>query len=226
MHKTHLPLTIWFWAIYRSSGDKRGISATQLAAELDLSYESAWYLLYRIRKAMGQREHNYFLSGITELDDTYYGGTVQGSKRGRGTDKMKIMVALSKSKDGRPKYLKMQVMDCLKGETVGTFAKANIEYGSAIQSDGYHSYRKPLADGYDHQFKLFDSNTEMLHWLHIVVGNMKTFLLGTYHGNCKKNLQMYLNEFCYRFNRRAFKDELFSRLLHAVTESNILGVAV
>lgn len=226
MHKTHLPMTIWFWAIYRSSGDKRGISATQLATELELSYESAWYLLYRIRKAMGQRDHDYFLSGITELDDTYYGCTDQGGKRGRGTDKMKIMVALSKSEAGRPKYLKMQVIDNLKGESVGAFAQVNIEYGSIIQSDGYRSYRKPLADGYDHQFELFDSDTEMLHWLHIVVGNMKTFLLGTYHGNCKKNLQMYLNEFCYRFNRRTFKDELFSRLLHAVTESNILGVAV
>ena len=226
MHRTHLPMTIWFWAIYLLSRDKRGISATQLTAELEISYESAWYLLYRIRKAMGQREHNYFLSGITELDDTYYGGADLGGKRGRGTDKMKIMVALSKSEAGRPKYLKMQVIDNLKGETISAFAEGNIEYGSAIQSDGYHSYRKPLADDYNHQFKLFDSDAEMLHWLHIVVGNMKTFLLGTYHGNCKKNLQMYLDEFCYRFNRRAFKDELFSRLLHAVTESYILGVAV
>jgi hypothetical protein len=225
MHKTHLPMTIWFWAIYLASGDKRGISATQLATELELSYESAWYLLYRIRKAMGQRDHYYFLSGIAELDDTYYGGTDQGGKRGRGTGKVNIMVALSKNVSGKPQYLKMQVIGNLKGETVGAFAQANIEYGSAIESDGYRSYRKPLADGYDHQFKLFDSDTEMLHWLHMIVGNMKAFLLGTYHGNFMRYLQMYLDEFCYRFNRRAFKDELFSRLLHAVTESNILGVA-
>lgn len=52
MHRTHLPLTVWFWAIYLCATDKRGISAKGLARQLDLSYESAWYLLVRIRSAM------------------------------------------------------------------------------------------------------------------------------------------------------------------------------
>jgi len=187
--------------------------------------ESAWYLLHRIRKAMSQRDRDYLLSGIVELDDTYYGATEQGSKRGRGTSKMNIMVAISKDAKGRPQDLKMQVIDNLKGETIGTFAKANIAQGSTIQSDAYRSYRKPLAEDYSHQHDIFDFNSDMLHWLHVVVGNAKAFLLGTYHGNCRDNLQSFLDEFCYRFNRRGFKDELFSRLLHAVTQSYILGSA-
>ena len=101
MHRTHLPITTWFWAIYLVSIDKRGISATQLATELELSYETAWYLLKRIRAAMGQREKKYLLSGITELDDFYYGGPNVGGKRGRGTSQMNIMVALSKTEDLR-----------------------------------------------------------------------------------------------------------------------------
>jgi hypothetical protein len=226
MHRTHLPMTIWFWAIYLTVRDKRGVSATQLAAELDVSYEAAWYLLLRIRTAMSQRDCDYMLSGIVELDDTYFGATEQGSKRGRGTSKTSIMVAISKDDKGRPQYLKMQVVDNLKGETVGAFAKANIAQGSIIQSDAYHSYRKPLATDFDHHYEVFDSDTDMLHWLHIVVGNVKAFLLGTYHGNCRSNLQSFLDEFCYRFNRRGFKHELFSRLLHAITQSNILGSAV
>jgi len=226
MHRTHLPLTIWFWAIYLTARDKRGISATLLAAELELSYETAWYLLHRIRKAMSQRDRDYLLSGIVELDDTYFGATEQGGKRGRGTSKTSIMVAISKNDKGRPQYLKMQVIDNLKGVTIGTFAKANIAQGSTIQSDAYNSYRKPLVKDYDHQYEVFDSNTDMLQWLHVVVGNAKAFLQGTYHGNCRDHLQSFLDEFCYRFNRRWFKDELFSRLLHAVTKSNILGSAV
>jgi len=157
---------------------------------------------------------------------SYYGATEQGSKRGRGTSKMNIMVAISKDAKGRPQYLKMQVIDNLKGETIGTFAKANIAQGSTIQSDAYRSYRKPLAEDYSHQHDIFNSDSDMLHWLHVVVGNAKAFLLGTYHGNCRDNLQSFLDEFCYRFNRRGFKDELFSRLLHAVTQSYILGSAV
>lgn len=43
LHRTHLPLTVWFWAIYFVAKDKRGISAVQLFRELEISYSSAWY---------------------------------------------------------------------------------------------------------------------------------------------------------------------------------------
>ena len=49
MHRTHLPLTVWFWAIYLCATDKRGISAVQLSRTLNICYESAWYLLHRIQ---------------------------------------------------------------------------------------------------------------------------------------------------------------------------------
>ena len=61
MHRTHLPLTVWFWAIYLCATDKRGISAVQLSRTLGICYESAWYLLLRIRAAMGQRDEKYVL---------------------------------------------------------------------------------------------------------------------------------------------------------------------
>ena len=55
-------------------------------------------------------------------------------------------------------------------------------------------------------------------WLplvHIVIVNMKNFLNVTYHGVTHKYLQEYLDEFCYRFNRRFWKAELPFRLLNA-----------
>jgi hypothetical protein len=63
MHRTHLPLTVWFWAIYLCATDKRGISAKALTRQLGLSYESAWYLLTRIRSAMRERDQRYLLEG-------------------------------------------------------------------------------------------------------------------------------------------------------------------
>ena len=66
MHRTHLPLTLWFWAIYLCATDKRGISAVQLSRTLGICYDSAWHLLDRIRTAMGQRDEKYLLSGIVE----------------------------------------------------------------------------------------------------------------------------------------------------------------
>ena len=110
MHRTHLPLTVWFWAIYLCATDKRGISAVQLSRTLGIRYESAWYLLHRIRRAMAQRDEKYALSGIVEMDDGYVGGATHNGKRGRGTDKAKIVVALSKTENGTSLFTRIRLL--------------------------------------------------------------------------------------------------------------------
>lgn len=225
MDRSHLDLRIWIWAIYLIACDKRGYSAKQLSVELNLPYNTAWFLLHRIRKAMAQRDNNYVLSGIVELDDTYFGKAKKGGKRGRGTTKTKVLVALSKDEDDNPQFVKMQVVPNLKGKTIGKFAKCSITEGAIVQSDAYHSYRKPLAEKYLHDYQVFDADDDMLHWLHIIIGNTKAFVLGTFHGLGKKHLQSYLDEFCYRFNRRFVHGEIFSRLVCAVMASSPLRFA-
>lgn len=225
MHHSRLPLKTWFWAIYLVSRDKRGYSATQLAAELGIAYSSAWYLLHRIRSAMADHDAEYMLCGIVEVDDTYFGGPKGGSKRGRGAEKTKVLVAVSKDKADQPEYIKMKVIPNLKGDTIGEFLSSVVKKGSIIQSDAYYSYRKPMSNGYTHQYEVFESDGDMLHWLHQIIGNLKASIIGTFHGFKEKHLQSYLDAFCYRFNRRFMRDEIFSRLLAAVTNSNILGYA-
>lgn len=78
MHHTHLSLVLWFWAIYLCVNGKRGISACQLSKMLEIGYESAWNLLRRIRKAMGQQDANYLLSGLMEMDERENGDFVFG----------------------------------------------------------------------------------------------------------------------------------------------------
>jgi len=72
MDRSHLPLTIWVWAIFLVAHDKRGISATQLSRVLNLPYNTSWFLLHRIRHAMAERDSLYKLAGIVELDDTFF----------------------------------------------------------------------------------------------------------------------------------------------------------
>jgi len=219
MDRSHLSLKIWLWAIYMVAHDKRGYSAMQLSNEFNLPYNTAWFVLQRIRHAMAQRDNNYMLAGLVELDDTYFGTTKKGSKRGRGTSKTKVIVALSKDNDGKPKFAKMQVVPNLKGKTIARFVKNSISEGSVVQSDAYRSYRKPLSENYLHEYQVFDSESDMLRWLHTIIGNAKAFVTGTYHGLDEKHLQKYLDEFCYRFNRRHFRGEIFSRLLFAMASS-------
>ena len=100
MHRTHLPLTKWFKALYFVSQDERGISAVELQARLGVTYKTAWYLLHRIRQAMGRSYDQHRLDGVIEFDDTFFGGPTTGKKRERGTEKAKVFVALSLDKKG------------------------------------------------------------------------------------------------------------------------------
>ena len=214
MHRTHLPLTVWFWAIYLCATDKRGISAVQLSRTLNICYESAWYLLRRIRCAMAKRDEKYVLSGIVEMDDGYVGGATHNGKRGRGTGKAKIVVALSKAENGAALFTRMHVVEDVTGKTLQQTVDETVAPGAKIECDGYKSYRN--LSGVTLNAKKFAPGD--LHWLHKVISNLKAFLLGTYHGRCRQ-LQAYLDEFCFRFNRRKTGNQIFSRLARAVATS-------
>lgn len=185
-----------------------------------MTYKTAWSMLRRIRSAMGQRDAAHLLSGVVEFDDAYFGGPTAGGKRGRGTEKTKVFVALSLDGYGNPQHLKMGVTKNIKQTSVKKFANRTVAAGSTIRSDGYRSYIPALED-FAHEYKSYDPNSGMLHWLHIVVSNAKAFIMGTYHGLPKAHLQSYLDEFAFRFSRRAFGGLLTQRLIHAVACSGM-----
>lgn len=224
MEKTHIDLIKWFWAIYLVAHDKRGISAVMLSEDLEVSYKTAWLILHKIRNAMSNRDSQYMLAGIVELDDAFFGAPTEGGKRGRGTDKTKVIVGLSLNQQGHPLYVKMEVIPDIKGVTLVDFANRAIELGSVISSDAYKSYNALAKQGYQHTPQEYNpvDHPDHLHWLHTVISNAKAFIGGTYHGLDSKHLQAYLNEFCYRFNRRKFKGELFNRLLSCCSSTHVI----
>ena len=219
MHRSHLPLTKWFWAIYLVACDKRGISALALAGKIEVCYETAWNMLRRIRAAMEMRDEHYVLQGIVEFDDSYFGAGKKGNipgKGGRARGNQAVFVAVSKDEKGNPAYLRMQLTPNVQSASVEAFARSRIAYASTVQTDGFNAYRTPLAKRYNHEWEVFNPDGELLKWLHHMIGNAKTFINGTYHGTSTKHLQMYLSEFCYRFNRRKLGGTIFDRLLVAI----------
>src|SRR5699024_1591471 len=95
MEKTRTSLVKWFLAIYLVAHDKRGISAARLASEIEVTFKTALLMLHKICRAMGERDSEYTLAGIVELDDAFFGAPTEGGKRGRGTEKTKVLVGLS-----------------------------------------------------------------------------------------------------------------------------------
>ena len=193
-HRTHAPLRKWFWAIYLVGSDKRGCSAKQLEKMIDVHYTTAWLMIHKIRKAMRDRDSLYRLEEDIEMDDSYFGGASKG-KRGRGAgNKSPVIVAVEYRGSENP----------------------------ILKTDGYSSY-KVLDATFKHLSDIVrpDEAMKKLPWVHILLGNVKNFIRGTYHGVSHKHLQSYLSEFCYRFNRRynnlIMTDRLLAACLNATT---------
>lgn len=217
MDRTRTPLKKWFLAFYLVAEDKRGLSALSLQKKIGVAYFTAWTILSKIRHAMGERDSMYMLGGVIEMDEAFFGAPAESGKRGRGTDKTAVLISVSLTDDGKPKFAKMEVIENADGDTVKEFTEANITKGSEIRADGLNIY-KPLAkSGYNLNQTKYDpkNQPEHLHWTHIVISNAKAFIEGTFHGLDSIHLQRYLDEFCYRFNRRWFEINLFSRLVNA-----------
>jgi len=216
MDKTQTPLRKWFLAMYLISMDKGGCSAMRIKRELGIAYDTAWTITHKIRNAMKQRDGNYLLNGIIEVDDAFFGSPSEGGKRGRGTDKTPVVVALSLDEKGRPQYLRAELIDAVDGDSLTEFADRNIAKGSKIRSDGLRSYNK-LGKDYALEKTLFSVTVspEHLQLLHIMVSNIKRFFLGTYHGIGRVHMQSFLDEFCFRFNRRHRQGLLFERTVNA-----------
>ena len=63
------------------------------------------------------------------------------------------------------------------------------------------------------------SENKWLKWLHVIVFNIKANVESVYHGLERAYLQRYLDEFCYRFNRRHSRKPLLDHLLVCIAWS-------
>lgn len=81
--KTHLPLRTWFLAIYLLTQHKNGISALAMHRQLGVSYNTAWLLKQKLMQAMVDRDSDFALGGIVQMDDAYWGGERHGGGTGR-----------------------------------------------------------------------------------------------------------------------------------------------
>ena len=98
MHRTHLPLHKWFYAIFLFTTSRHGVPAKELERQLDVSYPTAWRMGHLIRKHMADTDGEWPLGGSgggeIEADETYIGGRTTGGKRGRGAPNKTIVFGM------------------------------------------------------------------------------------------------------------------------------------
>ena len=223
-HKTKLDLQKWFLAIALILTAKKGISARQLARDLGVNKNTAWYMGMRIRRAMiEQRE---LMNGFIEMDETYVGGKPRKgwnkkptakNKRGRGTKKTPVV---GMSKRGGDVYAKVQHK--LTAENLSRLVRENIDINQAtVITDEFKGYIR---------LKKFVNHEVINHQVCYVDGDvhtnniecfwslLKRGIIGQYHKVSIKYLNKYINEFCYRHNNRNNPTLFYSTILKALGE--------
>ncbi len=241
MHGSHLPFRYWLIAIHLLTSTKKSFSAVELQRQLGHKrYEPIWLMMHKLRDVMGQRDALYELTDVVELDEGFFTTEIdteekeQPLKRGRGSQRKTKVVVMAeskpvegqKTKKGKQRkvgHLKMVVVDNLRADTIDSIAELHIDNQATIDSDDSTSYVNLKDLVKEHRPKVIPKEQvgKLLPWVHIAISNAKRLLLDIHHDIKPEYLQNYLNELCYKFNRRYFGQNLFDRLLIAcVTYKN------
>jgi transposase-like protein len=202
-HDSHLPLTKWFLAVALIADAKKGISANQLKRHLGIgSYQTAWYLAHRIRKAMEETEGSLF-TGTVEVDETYIGGRYDPRRKRARYEKPAVVGLIERGNSGRVRTMRLNTVS--KATLVGTILQ-NTDESAHIMTDEHAGY-KSVGTVRKHE----SVNHIKEEW---VRGNVHTNsienywslfkrgLIGSFHQVSVKHLERYMAEFDYRFNNR------------------------
>ena len=218
--KTRTPLTTWFAAAWYVTNQKYGASALGLQRVLGLgSYQTAWTMLHKLRRAM-VRPGRDRLSGNVEVDETYVGGE-EHLVRGRETRKKSIVVIAVEVPAPRGfGRVRLRRIPDASGASLVPFVREVVEPGSVILTDGWGGYNEVPDHGYTRKKTVLSSSGDPAHVVmpavHRVASLLKRWLLGTHQGAVRpEQLDHYLDEFTFRFNRRTSRSRglLFYRLL-------------
>ena len=218
-HHTHLPLQKWFLALSLMLNAKKGISALQLSRDLKVNKNTAWRINMQIRKAMTQAAHRNLLTGIVEMDETYIGGKPRPGKpgpnsdgsypRGRGTDKAPVVGASERKGRVSAKAVRK---DQMKARHMRAFVRMRIDPNKAVlitdEYKGYTGMEKVLPHQVIRHQEWFVDGDIHTNCIESFWALLKRGMFGQFHSVSRRHLQRYVDEFCYRYNRRKISGTL------------------
>jgi transposase-like protein len=181
------------------------------------SHQTAWAWLHKLRRAMVLPGRE-LLAGAVEIDESYVGGARPG-KRGRGAGGKAIVASLWRITTA-PGRTRMARMPNVRRQTLTDFVLDHVGRGSEVRTDAYHGYDDVGRHRFSHVVVDVKESGDPAHvampHVHRVASLVKRWLLGTHQGAVTHDqLDYYLDEFTFRFNRRRSRHRglLFYRLI-------------
>jgi transposase-like protein len=231
LDKTRTALTTWFEAAWLVTTAKNGLSAKTLERTLGVSYRTAWAILHRFRVAMVRAEREP-LHGEVEVDETFVGGAETGGKRGRGTDKEVVVIAVEVLHPKGFGRVRMRRVPSAEGAHLVGFVREAVAPGSKVHTDGWRGYNALSRNGFQHGVTNISASGDPAHVtmpaVHRVASLLKRWILGTHQGSfTAHHLQAYLEEFTFRFNRRTSRSRglVFRRLVEQMVVTGPITAA-
>jgi transposase-like protein len=223
---TRTPLVSWFAAVWYVVNQKQGVSALGLQRVLGLgSYQTAWAWLHKLRRAM-VRPGRELLDGVVEVDETAIGG-LRAGRRGRGADGKALVAIAVECHDGGPGRIRMRRIPNATKPVLTDFVLDHVQRGSEVRTDGWVSYDDIGRHRFQHVVTNVSASGDPAHVVmpevHRVASLLKRWLLGTHQGAVSHDqLDYYLDEFTFRFNRRRARHRglLFYRLLEGAVATD------
>jgi transposase-like protein len=205
-HQTKKPLRLWFRAITLWVVSKRALSAKELARQLGLHYETAWYWCHRLRACVGARFGTEALSGKVEVDERPIGGSDDRAPQAHSISGRKALVA------GAVEVREASMGRVRLGHLTGKPTPALELFAARVVE------RNALARvaGRQRSYKGHCATDKATPHIQRVFSLFRRLMLGTFHGSVShKHLTAYLHEFQFRFNRRNSKSRwlLFERVI-------------
>lgn len=223
--KTRTPLRTWLAAAWYLTGQKYGVSALGLQRVLGLgSYQTSWAMLHRFRRAM-VRPGRERLKGQVEVDESYVGMRdpskfLKGMKPKSHTSRSLVAIAVEMQEPRGFGRIRLRRVPLASERYLLPFVCGAIEPGASVHTDGSAAYRSLPEHGYVHQQSVHLGSDDPAHvsmpGVHRVASLLKRWFLGTHQGAVQPSqLDHYLDEFTFRFNRRTSRSRglLFYRLL-------------
>jgi transposase-like protein len=224
-----LGLDKWLMATWMITNCKNGVSSYEIARSIGVTQKSAWFMLHRIRLAMGETSDEKLGgsgSAPVEIDETFVGGKVKNMHKSRrvvgmnysaGNGKTIVMGMLERGGKVRAGVIKDR-----KAPTMRPALHKNVEAGSHIITDEHSTYPF-IAGPYFHEvINHIDGYVRE----HVHTNGIENFwsclkrsLGGTYISVEPFHLDAYVAEQVFRFNTRQKHNDAsrFGKVLSQVT---------
>lgn len=211
--KLKFSLLIAFHICFKISTKKKGMSSLELSEEFSLRQKTYWEFKWKIQQAMASSKQHK-LSGLLHIDE-FLIGEYEEKKVGRSADSKKKLVVVALEileEEGCVGRAYAQVIDRASAKCFRPFFEAYISQDAQLVTDLWKGYL-PLKKDYPNLEQIPSKKGKNFKQLHIHIMNIQGWLRGIHHHCSKKHLQAYLDEYHFRYNRRAFMGSIFDLLI-------------